>query len=90
MLLVIVVKHWFVVLQELTNDWMAVLRPLCVPQMVGAPKLQTLKFMKSLHLTIMQATRLPSKIVPSPYCLVSLNQVSSWWIVFVQLCSSSY
>ncbi|XP_042233634.1 ras GTPase-activating protein 1-like isoform X2 [Homarus americanus] len=61
--------------QEMTNDWMAVLRPLCVPQMVGAPKLQTLKFMKSLHLTIMQATRLPSKIVPSPYCLVSLNQV---------------
>nr|XP_053630504.1 LOW QUALITY PROTEIN: ras GTPase-activating protein 1-like [Cherax quadricarinatus] len=58
----------------MTNDWMAVLRPLCVPQMVGAPKLQSLKFMKSLHLTIMQATRLPSKIVPSPYCLVSLNQ----------------
>ncbi|KAG0729183.1 Ras GTPase-activating protein 1 [Chionoecetes opilio] len=61
--------------QELTNDWMAVLRPLCVPQTAGQPKLQTLKFMKSLHLTIMQAMRLPSKIVPSPYCLVSLNQV---------------
>ncbi|CAL4130451.1 unnamed protein product, partial [Meganyctiphanes norvegica] len=61
--------------QETTNDWMAVLRPLCVPQMVGAPKLQTLKYMKTLHLTIMQASRLPQKIVPSPYCLVSLNQV---------------
>ncbi|KAK3861358.1 hypothetical protein Pcinc_032675 [Petrolisthes cinctipes] len=61
--------------QELTNDWMAVLRPLCVPQTVGQPKLQTLKFMKTLHLVVMQATRLPMKIVPNPYCLVSLNQV---------------
>ena len=59
----------------MTADWMAVLRPLCVPQQVGAPKLQNLKFMKSLHLTVMQASRLPAKIVPMPYCLVSLNQV---------------
>ncbi|KAF2362864.1 Pleckstrin domain [Trinorchestia longiramus] len=61
--------------QEMTCDWMAVLRPLCVPQTVNAPKLQNLKFMKSLQLTVLQAARLPSKLVPMPYCLVSLNQV---------------
>ena len=55
---------------------MAVLKPLCVPQMTSAPKLSNLKFMKSLHFTVMQASRLPAKIVPMPYCLVSLNQVS--------------
>lgn len=54
---------------------MAVLRPLCVPQTVNAPKLSNLKFTKSLQLSVLQAARLPSKIVPNPYCLVSLNQV---------------
>ncbi|KAB7502503.1 Ras GTPase-activating protein 1 [Armadillidium nasatum] len=62
---------------DTTADWMAVLRPLCIPQMTGSPKLSNVKFMKSLHLTIMQASRLPSKIVPMPYCLVSLNQVKT-------------
>lgn len=59
---------------------MAVLRPLCVPQTVNAPKLQNLKFMKCLQLTVLQAARLPNKIVPMPYCLVALNQVTLSYI----------
>jgi len=61
--------------QECASDWMAVLRPLCVPQTVNAPKIPSLKFMKTLSLSVLQASRLPGKIVPQPYCLVSLNQV---------------
>ena len=74
-------------LQETTADWMAVLRPLCVPQTVSFPKLQNLKFMKNLQLTVLQASRLNAKIVPMPYCLVSLNQVrlhsqlSPYWAI---------
>ena len=52
-----------------------VLKPMCVTQMVRAPKVAKLREVRSLQLTISEAHRLPFKLVPNPYCIISLNQV---------------
>ena len=57
------------------EDWLAMLKPMCVPQMARAPKVAKLREVRSLSLTISEAHRLPGKLVPNPYCVVSLNQV---------------
>ena len=48
---------------------------MCIPQMARAPKVAKLREVRSLSLTISEAHRLPFKLVPNPYCVVSLNQV---------------
>ena len=57
------------------EDWLSVLKPMCVTQMVRAPKVAKLREVRSLQLTISEAHRLPFKLVPNPYCIISLNQV---------------
>lgn len=57
------------------EDWFSVLKPMCVTQMVRAPKVAKLREVRSLQLTISEAHRLPFKLVPNPYCIISLNQV---------------
>jgi len=57
------------------EDWFSAVRPLCVPQMVRSPKVAKLREVRSLYLTISEAHRLPLKLVPNPYCVVSFNQV---------------
>ncbi len=57
------------------EDWLAMLKPMCVPQMARAPKVAKLREVRSLTLTISEAHRLPYKLVPNPYCVISLNQV---------------
>jgi len=57
------------------EDWTAIIKPLCVPQMVRAPKVAKLREVRTLNLTISEAHRLPLKLVPNPYCVVSFNQV---------------
>lgn len=57
------------------EDWLSTLKPMCVTQMVRAPKVAKLREVRSLQLTISEAHRLPFKLAPSPYCIVSLNQV---------------
>ena len=51
------------------------LKPMCFPQMARAPKVAKLREVRSLTLTISEAHRLPYKLVPNPYCVISLNQV---------------
>ena len=51
------------------------MKPLCVPQQSRAPKMQRLRELRCLHLHVLDAHRLPAKLVPSPYCVISLNQV---------------
>lgn len=51
------------------------LKPMCIPQMAMAPKVAKLREVRSLTLTISEAHRLPFKLVPNPYCVISLNQV---------------
>ena len=48
---------------------------MCVTQQVRAPKVAKLREVRSLQLTICEAHRLPFKLVPNPYCMISLNQV---------------
>ena len=59
------------------EDWLSTLKPMCVTQMVRAPKVAKLREVRSLTLTISEAHRLPFKLAPSPYCMVSLNQVTT-------------
>lgn len=43
--------------------------------MARAPKVARLRELKCLTLGIIEAHRLPYKLVPNPMCIVSLNQV---------------
>ncbi|CAG0896577.1 unnamed protein product [Darwinula stevensoni] len=62
---------------EDVQDWMAAIRPHCVAQNARAPKIERLKELRCLQISIMEAHRLPAKLVPSPYCIVCLNQVKT-------------
>lgn len=57
------------------QDWISMIKPMCLPQMARAPKVAKLREVRSLTLTISEAHRLPFKLVPNPYCIISLNQV---------------
>lgn len=57
------------------EDWISMLKPMCVPQMARAPKVAKLREVRSLTLTVSEAHRLPCKLVPNPYCVVSFDQV---------------
>ena len=58
------------------EDWYTAIKPLCVPQMVRSPKVAKLREVRTLFLSISEAHRLPLKLVPNPYCVISFNQVS--------------
>lgn len=62
--------------QETYMGWINAIKPQCVSQL---GKVQTkergLRELRSLNLQILEAHRLPLKLVPHPYCSVSLNQV---------------
>ncbi|CAB3360743.1 Hypothetical predicted protein [Cloeon dipterum] len=60
---------------DLAQDWISALRPLCITQMTRSPKVQRLRELKCLQLHILDAHRLPFKLVPNPFCIISLNQV---------------
>ncbi|KAJ9580394.1 hypothetical protein L9F63_003948 [Diploptera punctata] len=57
------------------QDWIAALKPLCVTQQTRAPKVQRLRELRCLQLHVLDAHRLPYKLVPNPFCIISLNQV---------------
>jgi len=57
------------------EDWVAALKPMCVPQTARAPKVAKLREVRSLQLTVSEAHRLPYRLVPNPYCVIALNQV---------------
>ena len=57
------------------EDWLGGIKPMCIPQMARAPKVAKLREVRSLHLTVSEAHRLPYKLVPNPYCIIALNQV---------------
>ena len=56
---------------------------MCVTQMVRAPKVAKLREVRSLQLTISEAHRLPFKLVPNPYCIISLNQVINLTPIYI-------
>ncbi|XP_037079065.1 ras GTPase-activating protein 1-like [Pollicipes pollicipes] len=57
------------------QDWVAALKPLCVPQNARLPKVANLRELRCLQLSVLEAYRLPLKLVPSPFCVIAVNQV---------------
>lgn len=60
---------------ETAQEWVNALKPLCVSQLTRAPKVARLRELRSLHLHIIDAHRLPYKLVPSPFIILSLNSI---------------
>ena len=57
-------------------EWVNTLKSNCVSQMSKAQsKVPRLRELRCLNLQVLEAHRLPFKLVPQPYCVVSLNQV---------------
>lgn len=57
-------------------EWINALKPQCVSQLNNAQtKVLRLRELRSLNLQILEAHRLPFKLVPHAYCSISLNQV---------------
>uniref|UniRef100_A0A182K4P8 Ras GTPase-activating protein 1 n=1 Tax=Anopheles christyi TaxID=43041 RepID=A0A182K4P8_9DIPT len=62
--------------QECYVEWISALKSHCVSQLSKAQsKVPRLRELRCLNLQILEAHRLPFKLVPHPYCVVSLNQV---------------
>ncbi|XP_058821414.1 ras GTPase-activating protein 1 isoform X2 [Topomyia yanbarensis] len=62
--------------QESYVEWVNALKSHCVSQLSKAQsKVPRLRELRCLNLQILEAHRLPFKLVPHPYCIVSLNQV---------------
>lgn len=57
------------------NEWIGALKPQCVSQLSRAQsKIPRLRELRSLTLQLVEAHRLPFKLVPHPYCAITLNQ----------------
>lgn len=62
--------------QENYVGWINALKPHCVSQLSKAQsKVPKLRELRCLNLQVLEAHRLPFKLVPHPYCVISLNQV---------------
>ncbi|XP_039291566.1 ras GTPase-activating protein 1 isoform X2 [Nilaparvata lugens] len=59
---------------DAAQEWINAIKPLCIPQQKRPPKVQRLRELRCLQLHILDAHRLPVKLVPNPFCIVSLNQ----------------
>lgn len=62
--------------QETYTEWINAIKPQCVSQL-GKTQTVNLKLreLRSLNLQILEAHRLPFKLVPQAYCSVALNQI---------------
>lgn len=62
--------------QESYVEWINALKAQCISQLSKAQKkVPRLRELRCLNLHILEAHRLPFKLVPHPYCSISLNQV---------------
>ncbi|KAH7963331.1 hypothetical protein HPB52_020632 [Rhipicephalus sanguineus] len=64
---------------DVVREWMSAVGPLCVPQLakgsVGRGPSPSVSQVRSLSLTLLEAHRLPVRLAPHPFCIISLNQV---------------
>lgn len=60
---------------EQYQEWISTLRTRCITQISRSPKAQNLRELRCLQLHILDAHRLPYKLAPNPYFVISLNQV---------------
>lgn len=62
--------------QEAYQEWVNAIKPQCVSQLSKAQtKVLKLRELRSLNLQILEAHRLPFKLVPQAYCSIAFNQV---------------
>ena len=62
--------------QESYVEWVNALKSQCVSQLSKAQsKVPRLRELRSLNLQVLEAHRLPFKLIPHAYCNISLNQV---------------
>ena len=62
--------------QESYTEWINFIKPECISQLGKVQtKVARLRKLRSLNLQILEAHRLPFKVVPQAYCSISLNQV---------------
>ncbi|XP_072166602.1 ras GTPase-activating protein 1-like [Diadema setosum] len=66
--------------QELEKEWVQVLRSCCskagwTTQSQRSNRKRRVKQLKSLRLRILEAHKIPGKLIPHAYCIVSLNEV---------------
>ncbi|XP_064475272.1 ras GTPase-activating protein 1-like isoform X2 [Ornithodoros turicata] len=58
------------------QEWVTALKPLCIPQATrNAGHEANVSQVRSLSLTLLEAHRLPVRLAPHPFCIISLNQV---------------
>lgn len=57
------------------HDWVSAIRPLCVSQNARLPRVAELRELRCLQLAVLESYRLPVKLVPNPFCVISVNQV---------------
>lgn len=62
---------------DLAQAWVLALKGLCAPQLCRPIKVtnHNITEVRSLHLTLLEAHRLPVRLVPHPFCIISLNSV---------------
>ncbi|GAB6026339.1 hypothetical protein CHUAL_012542 [Chamberlinius hualienensis] len=60
---------------DLAQEWIQAIRPYCSQQMLKKAVNSGLKELRSLHITIFDAHRVPIKFLPHPYCIISLGEV---------------
>lgn len=62
---------------ELAQEWVQAIKPLCLSQQPKGkhPSFSTVTVIRTLYVSLMEARRLPVKLVPHPFCVMSLNQV---------------
>ncbi|KAI1296531.1 Ras GTPase-activating protein 1 [Halotydeus destructor] len=60
---------------EQAKEWVQALQPRCTPQKAKKERAVPAIEVRTLHVTVTEARRLPVKLMPHPYCIVTLNDV---------------
>ncbi|XP_076355488.1 ras GTPase-activating protein 1-like isoform X1 [Tachypleus tridentatus] len=60
---------------DTAQQWLQSIKPLCAPHQRGRAPSHNVSEVRSLHLTLLEAHRLPVRLVPHPFCIISLDKV---------------
>ncbi|EEB13509.1 Ras GTPase-activating protein, putative [Pediculus humanus corporis] len=61
--------------EDSTQEWITSLKQLCITQFAKPSKVDRLREIRCLQINVLSAHRLPHKLVPNPFCVISLNEV---------------
>ncbi|RWS24493.1 ras GTPase-activating protein 1-like protein, partial [Leptotrombidium deliense] len=60
---------------DIAQEWIQEIRPLCAPQQQRGRGYSDVTEVRTLFISLVDAHRLPVKLVPHPFCIISLNKV---------------